>query len=537
MEVKVLDKGFVRLRNISGPTRRERTVFDADDVDPAQAARMSFDSMNEDRTREEDLKLCNYLMKNWHCYHPSMEVLTANGWKKWDSLGEVETFVIPNTKTKKLQHERLEVKVFDAETTLHCFENNRMSYMVTEDHTMWFKGKYSKEYGKVKVKNMSKWGHFEPLIDYSYHDSDFSLKHAFVGFYLGDGYKRSTNTIGFNLKKLRKIEYLNWLIEELNLNYTFKERGDGSSHYSITIPDWFSKLVNIDLTSYEKKLEISVGDFSLSEIRGIFDGLVNSDGSIKKDRKQIQFSSISQNLLKLFETCATYVGMDAHYTSNGVTAYYGKRTSLESRAEYHYVTNYEGKVYCATSSTGMLIVRGSDTEFGFVCGNTSPFEMVEIWLEMKMPIFVARQFVRHRTASINEVSGRYITLPEDWYIPEVVGGKAKSNKQGQVDNLPDAMQDKVKTALNRRCRESYEDYKMFIGNEVAPEHARLFLHLNHYTHWLWKQDLHNMMHFLALRMDKHAQIEAREYAQAVYDLLSQFLPNSMKLFDEYRSFK
>ena len=168
--------------------------------------------------------------------------------------------------------------------------------------------------------------------------------------------------------------------------------------------------------------------------------------------------------------------------------------------------------------------------------HTTPFEIIEIWLEMKMPIFVARQFVRHRTATINEVSGRYITLPEEWYIPEVVGGKAKSNKQGQEDNLSRFHQRWFKERLDSQCYGSYGLYKAAINEGVAPEHARMFLHLNHYTHWLWKQDLHNMMHFLALRMDSHAQVEAREYANAVYFLLQQVLPETMKLFDEYRKF-
>lgn len=169
--------------------------------------------------------------------------------------------------------------------------------------------------------------------------------------------------------------------------------------------------------------------------------------------------------------------------------------------------------------------------------HTTPTEMVEIWLEMKLPIFVARQFVRHRTATINEVSGRYVTLPEEWYIPGVVGGKAKSNKQGQEDNLSKHVQEQFQIYLDAHCANGYDEYTRAINSGVAPEHARMFLSLNHYTHWLWKQDLHNMMHFLALRMDKHAQIEAREYANAIYNLLKEILPETMKLFDLYRTYK
>ena|ERR1700758_2948106 len=166
--------------------------------------------------------------------------------------------------------------------------------------------------------------------------------------------------------------------------------------------------------------------------------------------------------------------------------------------------------------------------------HTSPFQMIEVWIEMKMPIFVARQFVRHRTVSINEVSGRYVTLPAEWYIPEVVGGKAPNVKQGQEDNLDDNSQEQFKYYLSSHCQDGYDMYLKAIEHGVAPEHARLFLSLNHYTHWLWKQDLHNLMHFLSLRDHSHAQIESQKYAQAIDKLIREVLPNSMALYDEFR---
>ncbi len=166
--------------------------------------------------------------------------------------------------------------------------------------------------------------------------------------------------------------------------------------------------------------------------------------------------------------------------------------------------------------------------------HTSPFEMIEVWLEMKLPIFVARQFVRHRTVSLNEVSGRYVTLPAEWYIPEVVGGKALNAKQGQADNLEQTSQDRFKKNLNTQCKMSYALYLDAMQDGVAPEHARMFLHLNHYTHWIWKQNLHNLMHFMMLRDNSHAQIEAQKYAQAVDQLVRSVLPETMALYDKYR---
>jgi thymidylate synthase (FAD) len=162
-----------------------------------------------------------------------------------------------------------------------------------------------------------------------------------------------------------------------------------------------------------------------------------------------------------------------------------------------------------------------------------PFEHVVVWLEMKMPIFVARQFVRHRTASINEVSGRYVELPCEFYIPESPGGKPTNNKQGQEDTLSIPAKDAFREALHAHSLECYRNYTFSLKSGVAPEHARLFLGLNHYTHWAWCQDLRNLFHMLALRDDPHAQWESQEYARAIIKLLEPHLPGLMELFEEF----
>lgn len=164
--------------------------------------------------------------------------------------------------------------------------------------------------------------------------------------------------------------------------------------------------------------------------------------------------------------------------------------------------------------------------------HSTPFESIEVWLEMKLPIFVARQFVRHRTVSLNEVSGRYVTLPAEWYIPEKVGGKPTNKKQGQSDTLDEDQQADFRGALQGHCKNGYAQYQQATERGVAPEHARLLLSLNHYTHWVWKQDLRNLMHFLSLRQHSHAQIEAQAYANAIATLLEPHVPGLMKLHKE-----
>lgn len=167
--------------------------------------------------------------------------------------------------------------------------------------------------------------------------------------------------------------------------------------------------------------------------------------------------------------------------------------------------------------------------------HTSPFEQIEVWCEMKLPIFVAREFVRHRTTSLNEISGRYVTLQPEWFIHDVVHARADNVKQGRsCEPVPIAKQEWFKEELNAHSRAGFDLYLEALGAGIAPEVARIALGLNHYTHWLWKQDLHNFMHFLALRTHESALLEAQDYARALEALIRQFLPHSMMLFDKYR---
>lgn len=163
----------------------------------------------------------------------------------------------------------------------------------------------------------------------------------------------------------------------------------------------------------------------------------------------------------------------------------------------------------------------------------TPFEVIVVWLEFKLPIFVARQFIRQRTQSINEASARYIKLPAEWYIPETVGGKAANKKQGQEDNLDFDTQAWFKEALNTSCADNYDKYLYALDAGIAPEHARMFLHVNHYTHWMSTMNLRNLLiSLLSLRDHSHAQIEAQLYARAVIKLVEPHLPGIMSLYTE-----
>ena len=169
--------------------------------------------------------------------------------------------------------------------------------------------------------------------------------------------------------------------------------------------------------------------------------------------------------------------------------------------------------------------------------HTSPSEMAVIKFHVKMPIFVARQWIRHRMSSTNEYSARYSVLDREFYLPrpEDLAVQSSDNKQGRGEALsPDAAAD-VLARLKANSEAAHDTYGILMSEyELARELARTALPVNFYTQWYWKIDLHNLLHFLQLRLDRHAQYEIRVYAEAIADVVRQWVPLSWEAFEDYR---
>ena len=180
--------------------------------------------------------------------------------------------------------------------------------------------------------------------------------------------------------------------------------------------------------------------------------------------------------------------------------------------------------------------------------HTTPFEMCEIKFHIKLPIFIARQWIRHRTANVNEYSGRYSIMDKEFYIPapEHLAAQSQSNRQGRGDVLDGKDAQRVLEILKADSVNAYAHYEEMMnadeaGNVIdenrpglARELARMNLPVNFYTQWYWKVDLHNLMHFLSLRADSHAQYEIRAYANVMLDMLKAWLPITYQAFMDYR---
>ncbi|QEW19253.1 Thymidylate synthase ThyX [Marinibacterium anthonyi] len=169
--------------------------------------------------------------------------------------------------------------------------------------------------------------------------------------------------------------------------------------------------------------------------------------------------------------------------------------------------------------------------------HSTPFEMCEVKLHVKLPVFVARQWIRHRTANVNEYSARYSILDREFYIPapEHVAAQSEVNNQGRGAVLEGDAAAQVLEVLKTDSMRAYDNYEAMIAEQgLARELARMNLPANIYTQWYWKVDLHNLFHFLRLRADSHAQYEIRVYAEEICKIVADWVPFAYGAFEEYR---
>ncbi len=166
--------------------------------------------------------------------------------------------------------------------------------------------------------------------------------------------------------------------------------------------------------------------------------------------------------------------------------------------------------------------------------HTTPYEMVEFKFHHVMPIFVARQWIRHRTANVNEYSARYSVVKDRFYRPsdDNIRKQSLTNKQGGTEPIDNATAEQFLSYLDQSER-LYGEYERLLEKGVAREQARIGLPISCYTEWYWKIDLHNLFHFLSLRMDSHAQQEIRDYATAMYELIRPLVPIAAEAFVDY----
>jgi thymidylate synthase (FAD) len=210
-----------------------------------------------------------------------------------------------------------------------------------------------------------------------------------------------------------------------------------------------------------------------------------------------------------FVALVDYMGSDEDVERAARVSYgYGTRRSQETRGLVRYLRRHR---------------------------HTTPSEMVEFKFHCAMPMFVARQWIRHRMSSVNEYSGRYSLIPQLFYMPaaEQLQAQSETNRQGRAGQALTALHPEVVERWTRLRRDAAETYEWLVGEDVARELARIDLPLSTYTQWYWKIDLHNLFHFLSLRADAHAQYEIRVYARLMAGMVKRVAPLSFEAWFDY----
>lgn len=431
---------------------------------------------------KEDKQLYDRLIAHKDCFFESMQVLTSSGWKYWKDLAETEELLIPNPDTHKLQREILRIYSRDIiEEKLYCCDSPTIEYKVIQDHSLWVKGKEESEYSKQKVDAVSNWGHHEASSEYSLLKEGIEgcSKFHLLGFYLGKGYCKD-NVIQFHLNNVYDMRILKGILEDSGIIYTLEEEVDRKVFtYKFVKPDWFNEFIHQNDTEFRlSKIKV----LEETEIKGLWEGLLQSSGKINTDETCIEFTSTTSKLEYLFETLSAFMGLDSHSypiyeDRTGIVAFYNPEELIRD-SEYLYYEQQSGKVYCATSSTGLLVVRGSLGSCGFICGDSSPVDMLTTNWNMKLPIEMMLQLMSYKGMT---------------------------------------------------CSEVYRDF-----SEVLSLRQKLLFLLTSQNNqpicFKLSVSLPDLLHFLNLNLDN---VELREVASAISTLLYQYFPKSMAYLNIY----
>lgn len=568
MKIDVLDHGYVRFVESwgHGDAFTTRTDFSLDtDVEAGiiEAARQS--TQGSFRGWETDEKLLAYLYENKHCYDSETEVLTDRGFVRWpDVVPSDKLYTFDPTKNEAFYERPSALQYFDHSGPMYRVEHGGVDLLVTINHKMFVKTIERKPDGRqgwqrvwrletannlgdrsmVRYRKHARLGitslpNFDSLGFGTIIDKFAFLE--FVGFFIGDGNATGTraNSVSFHLKKDRKVHYLRslcarleWDLAELASNQ-FVVRG--KNFRSV-----FSQFYDADGVKFMPRWATELPG-TLASL--LLEGMKNSDGTRKRGTWEL--STTSAQVRDAVEILAVHAGESSStYTSdsNGRVCY---RIAFHSRMREPVinqgqrntsVTEYTGKVYCATTRTGVLLVRRNGKVV--LSGNSTPFEFAGCVIEVQAPIFVFREWHRHRTQSYNEMSARYEPLPDLYYVPTVerlMRNAGGTNKQaGTVKGSGQLTEEYARATIQRRIaryREFEADYQQDLANGVPKEIARDGMPVSHYTRMRATANLRNWLAFLTLRTAPNAQWEIQEFARAVQKILEAEFPRTMRLFN------
>lgn len=551
----VLDQGFVALVDHMG----------GDDA-VIRAARTSYGKGT--KKTSTDRGLLRYLMRHRHCYDAETEVLTEDGFIPWPEVKEGVKLGIWDNEAGTLCYEAPEYLTCDPYMgSMYRVDHGGVDLLVTPDHKMWVRLKdqwdgASKSQGwsgyrlipatELGDRSCVRYSKLAPMVAPAWDAKEFppckdpQALLELIGFFIGDGSARGTraNGIDFHLKKDREIRFLQDCVERVGWGIQEFPSYGGRRKFCVYAPGIGHQFEQMFYWTDTKK---HLPDWCLrldrDDAASLLNGMRHSDGT--EHRGAWVYYTGSFRLAEQVQILGLHAGEACHINKTVQPDPYDPmyRVTFLSRMCEPVINqgktqtrmeHYSGNVYCAKTRTGVLVVRRNGKIV--LSGNTTPFEMVEMVFHIGMPMDAWRQQIRHRTANVNEYSTRYseaidvtaTTATDKWRL------QSDSNKQGSGGYLEDSEVSRQlserEAELHKMSREIYEE-RLKAG--IAREQARKDLPLSTYTMAYWKCDLHNLLHFLTLRCDTHAQLEIRSYAMVMAALANVVAPVTVEAWVDY----
>ena len=549
--IPVLDHGFVRLDDAM-----------ADDLSVVNGARVSF-ARHKQEMDESDEGLIRFLMRDRHgCYDDNTDVLTAEGWKAWPTVTGNELFAT-RSRDGKLEYQPA-LRLVRKEYRGHMigFQGASLDLLVTPDHRVLASPQTTRpDRANPRFRLMPA---HEVLWRAHRHTAtaDWKMRSRstmrfdgsrfaawpllrLVGLFIGDGNLSSSNHVVFHIRKRREIDFLRRAAHGAGLEVV--EWGRKEDVFAVPVGPELRELFAECYDAGEKRVPARLLVLDANCLRALYAGLLNSDGSIAprasgEDREV--YSTTSRRLADDVQELALKMGRSASVRPHGHSAgdghfgskpcwrvsVYAERNArpalcrTREQAESHMgVETYDGAIHCVEVPNNTLYVRRNG--YPIWCGNT-PFEHNSFRFHIRCPLFVAREWMRHRVGSFNEFSLRYAKATDDFYVPEREDVRSQVGKPGaySFEPVPDEIAEATREKLKAVYEMAYLAYEQLVELGVARELARCALPVGAYTEFYWTVNARSLMNFVSLRAAETAQREIRRYAEACERFLEQLMP-------------
>lgn len=546
--IRVLDHGFVRLDDAM-----------ADDLSVVNGARVSF-ARRKEEIDDSDGGLIRFLMRERHgCYDDATDVLTQAGWKAWPDVTGEELFAT-RSPTGRLEYQPA-LRVVHKEHQGHMigFKGMSIDLLTTPDHrvlaesmttrlgrgnpSFTLRPAHSVLWKSHRHIATAEWR--APVVEWLSFDGSPTPAVPFLrllGFFIGDGNLPKANHIVFNLRKPREIAFLRRTVHDAGL-----ELKDWGGRFAIAVSPEMRSLFADCYDRGEKVIPRRLLELGTPLLDALYEGLLQSDGSRQirpghADRDSYHTTSkkladgVQELALKLGRSATVrphrFDAGDGHYGRKPrwrVTIYSSRNSRpalcrTRSDADNHMgVEEHNGTIHCVEVPNGTLYVRRDG--YPVFCGNT-PFEHNSFRFHIRTPIFVAREWFRHRIGSFNEFSMRYAKATDEFYVPAPEDVRSQVGKPGaySFEEVAPDVAEQTREELRAVYDTAYDTYQRLVELGVARELARCVLPVGAYTEFYWTVNARSLMNFVSLRAAETAQREIRRYAEACEVFLAERMP-------------